>query len=52
MAIELKGGVIPHGSMAYYSLTKIARAGFVCVAYFLLNPLLMLLIVKYVLMVS
>lgn len=51
MAIELKGGVIPQGSMATYSLTKIARAGFVCIAYFLLNPLLMLLLIKYVLMV-
>jgi hypothetical protein len=51
MAIELKGGRIPHQQMAYYSLTKIARAGFVCIAYFLLNPLLLLLMIKYVLMV-
>ena len=28
LAIELKGGVIPHYQMAYYSLTKIARAAF------------------------
>ena len=35
--------------MAYYSLQKIARAGFVCIAYFLLNPLLLLLLIKYVL---
>ena len=51
MAIELKGGIIPHQQLAYYSLTKIARAGFVCVAYFLLVPLLMMLMIKYVLMV-
>jgi hypothetical protein len=51
MAIELKGGKIPHYQMAYYSLTKIARAGFVCIAYFILNPLLLLLLIKYVLMV-
>ena len=37
--------------MAYYSLTKIARAGFVVIAYFLLNPLLLMLIIKYVLMI-
>jgi hypothetical protein len=52
MAIELKGGIIPSQQMASYSLTKIARAGFVCVAYFFLNPLLLLLLIKYVLMVS
>jgi hypothetical protein len=51
MAIELKGGKIPHYQMAYYSLIKIARAGFVCIAYFILNPLLLLLLIKYVLMV-
>lgn len=50
-AIELKGGVIPSSLMAVYSLQKIARAGFVCVAYFLLVPLLLLLLIKYVLMV-
>jgi hypothetical protein len=37
--------------MAYYSLTKIARAGFVVIAYFILNPLLLMLIIKYVLMI-
>ena len=51
MAIELKGGQIPQNLMTVYSLTKIARAGFVCVAYFILNPLLLLLLIKYVLMV-
>lgn len=51
MAIELKGGKIPTQMMAYYSLTKIARAGFVCIAYFILNPLLLMLLIKYVLMV-
>lgn len=51
MAIELKGGKIPQQNMAYYSLTKIARAGFVCVAYFILNPLLLMLLIKYVMMI-
>jgi hypothetical protein len=51
MAIELKGGVIPHYQSAYYSLTKIARAAFVCIAYFIANPFLLLLLIKYVLMI-
>lgn len=51
MAIELKEGVVPKQMLASYSLTKIARAGFVCIAYFLLNPLLLMLLIKYVLMV-
>ena len=51
LAIELKGGVIPHYQMAYYSLTKIARAAFVCLAYFIANPFLLMLLIKYVLMV-
>ena len=38
--------------LASYSLTKTARAGFVCIAYFLLNPLLLMLLIKYVLMVQ
>jgi hypothetical protein len=38
--------------MAYYSLTKIARAAFVCIAYFIANPFLLMLLIKYVLMVS
>lgn len=51
MAIELKGGVVPQYQTAYYSLTKIARAAFVCIAYFIANPLLLLLMIKYVLMI-
>lgn len=51
MAIELKGGHIPQYQSAYYSLTKIARAAFVCIAYFITNPFLILLLVKYVLMI-
>jgi hypothetical protein len=38
--------------MAYYSLTKIARAAFVCIAYFIANPFLLMLLIKYVLMVN
>jgi hypothetical protein len=34
-----------------YSLEKVARAGFVCLGYFLLNPLMLLLLCKYVLWV-
>ena len=30
-------------------MLKVARAAFVCIAYFLLNPLLLLLLIKYVL---
>jgi hypothetical protein len=52
MAIELKGGVIPHYNSAYYSLTKIARAAFVCIAYFIANPFLIMLLIKYVLMIE
>jgi len=52
MAIEIKEGYVPKQMLASYSLTKIARAGFVCIAYFLLNPLLLLLLIKYVLMVD
>lgn len=49
MAIELKGGKIPR--LVTYSLLKVAQAAFVCIAYFLLNPLLLLLLIKYVLWV-
>jgi hypothetical protein len=52
MAIELKGGVLPHYNTAYYSLTKIARAAFVCIAYFIANPFLIMLLIKYVLMID
>lgn len=52
MAIELKGGVIPRYNSAYYSLTKIARAAFVCIAYFIANPFLLMLLIKYVLMID
>lgn len=51
LAIELKGGKISQNIFAMYSLEKVARAGFVCVAYFLLNPLMLLLLIKYVLWV-
>jgi hypothetical protein len=51
MAIELKGGAMPQYQAAYYSLTKIARAAFVCIAYFIANPVLLLLMIKYVLMI-
>lgn len=34
-----------------FSLLKVARAAFVCIAYFILNPLLLLLLIKYILWV-
>lgn len=37
--------------MAYYSLSKIARAAFVCIGYFIANPFLLMILIKYVLMV-
>jgi len=51
MAIEFKGGQIPLNHMTEFSMLKVARAGFVCIAYFLLNPLMLLLLIKYVLWV-
>jgi hypothetical protein len=53
MAIEVKSGKLPKSKIytATYSLEKVARAGFVCIAYFLINPLILMLLVKYVLWV-
>jgi hypothetical protein len=50
MEIELQGGKLPTNgrSLAYYSLNKVARSAFVVYFYFVLNPLLLLLIIKYV----
>jgi hypothetical protein len=48
--VEIKRGKIPQ-SLAYYSLQKVARAGFVCIGYFIINPLFLLLLIKYVLWV-
>ena len=49
--MEIKSGKFIASSNAYYSLQKVARAGFVCIGYFLINPLLLLLMIKYVLWV-
>jgi hypothetical protein len=38
--------------MELYSLQKVARAAFVLVGYFLLNPLMLLLLCKYVAWIS
>lgn len=46
-----KNNYIPIKSMTEFSMMKVARAGFVCVAYFILNPLMLLLLIKYVLFV-
>eukprot|EP00347_Sterkiella_histriomuscorum_P018231 403346293 len=47
-ALELKAGKI-NTAFITYSLLKVARAAFVCIAYFVTNPLLLLLLIKYVL---
>lgn len=39
-------------SYAYYSLDKVARCGFVVFFYFVLNPLFMMLIIKYTLSIN
>ena len=41
----------PAGYVSTYSMDKVATASFVMVAYFLFNPLMILLITKYVLFV-
>ncbi len=46
-----KNNYIPINTMTEFSMMKVARAAFVCVAYFLLNPLMLLLLIKYVLFV-
>jgi len=48
--LEMMGSKVP-ASMTEYSMLKVARTGFVCLAYFLLNPLMLLLLIKYVLWV-
>ncbi|CDW84789.1 UNKNOWN [Stylonychia lemnae] len=50
-AMDLKKGKI-NLAFVTYSLLKVAQAAFVCVAYFILNPLLLFLLIKYVLWVS
>ena len=48
ISIELKGGVLPgNKSLASYSLEKFARSSFVVFFYFVLNPLGLMLILKY-----
>jgi hypothetical protein len=53
MTAEIKEGIIaPVDYMSLYSMQKVARAAFVCVGYFILNPLMLNLITKYVLFVE
>lgn len=49
-ALDLKNGRFPT-TFITYSLLKVARAAFVLIAYFILNPLMLLLLIKYVLWV-
>jgi hypothetical protein len=48
MMYEIKHGKVPTNYMELYSLQKVARAAFVLVGYFLLNPLMLLLLCRYV----
>ena len=48
MMYEIKHGSIPTGYMSLYSLDRVAVAGFIMIAYFILNPLMLLLLAKYV----
>lgn len=48
MMFEIKHGKTPTDYMSLYSLEKVARAAFVMVAYFILNPLMLYLLCKYV----
>jgi hypothetical protein len=52
IAEDIKNGIPPPPGFTYtYSLNKVATAAFVIVAYFVVNPLMILLITKYVLFV-
>lgn len=52
VARDIKNGIPPpEGYVSTYSLEKVATATFVIVAYFLVNPLMVLLITKYVLFI-
>ena len=51
MDYEYKNSRIALNKYTFYNLEKVARAGFVCVGYFLVNPLMVLLLVKYILWV-
>lgn len=49
---EIKHGKAATGYMSLYSLTKVARAAFVMIAYFVFNPLMLYLLSKYVVFVE
>ena len=50
LALEIKNGNFITQYLSY-SLLKVARSAFVCVGYFVLNPLMLLLLIKYILWV-
>lgn len=48
MMQDIKHGKVPANYLELYSLEKVARAAFVMIGYFILNPLMIYLISKYV----
>jgi hypothetical protein len=48
MMFEIKHGKVPTNYLSLYSLEKVARAAFVMIGYFILNPLMLYLLAKYV----
>lgn len=52
LPLEYKNSRIDVSKYTFYNLEKVARAGFVCLGYFIINPLMVLLLVKYILWVS
>ena len=48
MIYDIKHGKVPANYYTLYSLKKVARAAFVMLAYFFLNPLMLFLLAKYV----
>lgn len=52
MMFEIKHGKTPTNYLSLYSLEKVGRAAFVMIGYFILNPLMLYLLAKYVVWVQ
>lgn len=52
MVYEIKHGKAPTSYMSFYSLDKVAVSGFIMISYFILNPLMIMLLAKYVLWIQ